>query len=161
MLSQMDPFGVRLTPDDLESAVSGLLPYASFLSLAQRDRLVRALYPEGEIPPPLDLPRSPNEYGADFDLADEVWQQILAVKAVREQVVEDGKIKDGFSARDAKDVVTAGNTLLTSLMRYHKEIVSMDRLRRLERSVIEVLEESSPEVRQQVMSRLEEKLSAK
>jgi hypothetical protein len=160
MTAQLEPFGVRLTPDDLEGAVSGLLPYVSFLSPAQRDRLIRALYPVGEVPPPLDVPKS-SEYGADFNLADEVWQQILAVKAVRELVVEDGKICDGFSARDAKDVVTAGNTLLTSLMRYHKEIVSMDRLRRLERSIIEVLEECSPEVRKQVMARLEEKLSAR
>ena len=100
-------------------------------------------------------------YGAGFDLASEVEQQILAVRAARDHVMtRDGRLKSGFSSRDAKDLVTAGSTLLQSLMKHHAEIMNIERMRALEQAVIETLKKADPEIAKSVISKLEERLQA-
>jgi hypothetical protein len=157
-----DPFGdqtMSLASSDLDEHVETLLMYARMLTPEQKARLTKGLRLEGSA-----ATRRRNGsvvYDASFDVAGEVEQQINAVKAIRDAVMPNGVLAEGISARDAKDVVTSGSTLLVSLMRFHKEIVNMNRLRNLERAVVEVLMEESPELRERVVARLAERLESK
>jgi hypothetical protein len=74
--------------------------------------------------------------------------------------MDGGAIKEGFTPREAKEVVTSGTTMLSALMKHRKEIVNMERLRKLESAVIEVLREEDPAVRERVVARWEERLAA-
>ena len=140
--------------DDMESHVAAILAFRSSLSDEQVSRLRHSLLRPGEEP-------EHTVYGASFDLAAEVEQQILAVRAARDHVMtKDGRLRSGFSSRDAKDLVTAGSTLLQSLMKHHADIMNMERMRALEQTVIETLNEEDPEFRKRVVSRLEERLQA-
>ena len=146
----------RLTEEDLEGPVSALLMYPRRLSSGQRALLLKML---GGVPATVAGGSSgAEEYGANFDLREEVAQQIRVVRALRDKVAPGGVIDSAASTGDMKEVVSSSATLLTLLMKTHSEIMTMDRLRNLEKSVIEVLLEESPEIRDRVMSKLEERL---
>jgi hypothetical protein len=145
-----------LDSSDLEDHISALLMYSSLLTEAQRARLAAGL--RVSTLTVVDSPPPPVGYGADFDLADEVEQQIAAVRAIREFVMPGGRLAGGITSREAKEVVTSGASLLASLMKFHSGIVNMDRLRNLERAVVEVLKEESQELCERVQARLAERL---
>ena len=152
-----DSFGTTLS-SDLEEAVVHLCQHAKFLSRGQREKLRSALL----IVDPT-APHVPNQhdlnYDASFDLGSEVSAQIKAVRAIRSYVFDaKGNIRDGITSREAKEVISSGSTMLASLMKYHKDVMNMDRLRMLEQAVVEALQEYDPELREQVLKTLEEKL---
>ena len=135
-----------------------LCQHAKFLSRGQREKLRSALL----IVDPT-APHVPNQhdlnYDASFDLGSEVSAQIKAVRAIRSYVFDaKGNIRDGITSREAKEVISSGSTMLASLMKYHKDVMNMDRLRMLEQAVVEALQEYDPELREQVLKTLEEKL---
>ena len=89
-------------------------------------------------------------YGADFDLADEVNEQIKAVRALRQTIMDDsGTIREGVQARDVKEMVSSSNTLLGSLMRFHDKIINQDRMRLVEKATIEAVK-TLPEEQQEI-----------
>ncbi len=90
----------------------------------------------------LAMTRLPDDftYGADFDFASEVTAQIRAVRAMRRSVMSDsGKVLENVSARELKEVVSASSTLLQTLLKTHEKVLSFDRQRAVERSVVEVV----------------------
>jgi len=97
-------------------------------------------------------------YDANFSLAEELQAQISAVRAVREKIMVNGRLADTTTTREAKEVISSGSTLLGTLMKYHEKVVNMERLRLLEVSVIEALQEVDETLRDKVMELLEVKL---
>jgi ABC-type amino acid transport substrate-binding protein len=149
----------QLHSSDLEEHVVAITLYSRLLDRAQRARLVKVLgVPQAQA---RTASGAGNPYGADFDLAQEVGEQIKAVRAVRQQVMTaDGSVAEGMTPRDMKEVVTSGTTLLGSLMKFHKEVINMDRLRKLEQAVIDVLMEEDEDLKNRVLAKLEERLGA-
>ena len=99
------------------------------------------------------------EYGADFDFTEEISSQIRAVKAMRAAVLtESGQIKQGMGAKDIKEVVTASNTLLQTLLKTHDKILSYDRQRALEKATIGVVQSLDPDAQKLFFDRLEAEL---
>ena len=147
---------VAVLSEDLESTVMHLCQHAKYLSNQQKMKLKAALS-LFEPPPPVAVQEV--SYDASFDLAGEMASQIQAVRAIRAHVFDErGSIKEGISSREAKEVISSGSTLLASLMKYHKDVMNMDRLRKLEQSVVEALKEVDPDLQEDVMQRLEERM---
>lgn len=149
----------QLCSADLEEHVVAIMLYSRLLDKSQRARLVKVL--GGSQTPAAASSPLINPYGADFDLAQEVGEQIKAVRAIRQQVMNtDGSVAEGMTPRDMKEVVSSGTTLLSSLMKFHKEVINMDRLRKLEQAIIDVLMEEDEDLKNRVVAKLEERLRA-
>ena len=144
----------QIVSSDLEEPVQAIVQFASHLTDSQRERLAAVLQSEEDGSPPV-------EYGAGFDIAYEVEQQIIAVRAIRDKAVgRDGRVKEGIGARELSGVVSSGSTLLNALLKHNDQIKVMRRFRLLEKSIIEALREVDPAVKDQVMALFEEKLGA-
>jgi hypothetical protein len=100
------------------------------------------------------------EYGADFDLKEEVQAQIQAVRAMRDAVMPNGVVRVGTSAREVKEVVTASSTLLTTLMKMHEKVMSFDRSRAIEEAVTATIRGLPEDAQKVFFSQLEQNLSA-
>lgn len=153
-----DKLGEPQLEQDIDASVRYLLQHAAYVSAEQWARLERigARF----APVPVVAEAEPvSIYGADFSLANELESQIRAVRAVRERVIDSrGQLQDDITTREAKEVIASGSTLLGTLMKYHEKVVNMERMRLLEQSVIEVLEEEDEEVKDRVLMKMEEKL---
>lgn len=80
------------------------------------------------------------KYDANFDFSSEVTAQITAVRAMRMRVMNaNGTLKQDVTVREAKEVIGACTTLLTTLMRHHKTIQNFDRQRSLEYATVEAI----------------------
>ena len=99
-------------------------------------------------------------YGPEFDIADEISQQITAVRALRESVLPGGVVRAGLPAREIKDAISASSTLITNLMKHHDKILGFERSRAVELAVSETIKTLSDEDRATFMKKLEENLSA-
>jgi hypothetical protein len=97
--------------------------------------------------------------GDDFDLAGEVSEQLLAVRALRKKIYANGIIIGDL--KEAKDVLTAGNQMLQLLVKLEGEVRTIERLRAVETAVIEVLKDESPELRESLLRKMEERLGLK
>lgn len=98
-------------------------------------------------------------YGADFDLASEVNEQIKVVRALRKKVLdENGDIAEGYGARDAKELVASANTLLGNLMKFHDKIINQNRMRLIEQATVEAVKTLPDEQQEVFFSKLQEGL---
>jgi len=104
-------------------------------------------------------PREDVEYGADFDLKDEVQAQIMAVRAMRDAVMPGGRVRQGVPAREVKEVVTASSTLLNTLLKMHEKVLSFDRQRAIEEAVTDTIRTLPDEQQKLFMTALEDNLS--
>lgn len=149
-----------LLAEDLEETVTHICHHAKYLNQLQRERLHAAILLH--TPKQQQTMRAPEtNYNASFDLGDEVEQQIRAVRAIRAQVFDaNGNMRSDISSREAKEVISTGSTMLATLMKYHEKVQNMERLRKLELSVMEALTEASPDLQEKTMALLEEKLLA-
>lgn len=99
------------------------------------------------------------DYGADFDFTVEIGAQIAAVKAMRSKVMSaNGTLKDAVSTREAKEVLSASTTLLTTLMKHHDKIVNFDRQRALEEAVKAAVQTLPENARDAFFAELERRL---
>jgi len=79
-------------------------------------------------------------YGADFDLTNEINTQLKTVKALRQAILtEDGQIRDGMTTKDVTELNRVSTNLTNLLMKHHKEVVNMERMRAIEESVLSVV----------------------
>ena len=162
-----DPFENAALREDVTAALEQVLLYIRYTSQEQRERLRAAL---NRLEPEEVAQFSDHQndglssqvgYGAAFNLVHEVEAQIAAVRAVRDTVLgSDGRILAGTSSREAKEVIASGSTLINTLMKFHTQVVNMDRIRKLEASVVEVLKEADPEIADAVLERLEQRLES-
>lgn len=99
------------------------------------------------------------EYGANYDIRDEIQSLISAVRAMRGTVMEeDGSIKVGVSAKDVKETITSMTSLMNFLMKSHKEVMTFDRHRALEQATIDTLKELGGE---EIVSAFVEKMTTR
>jgi hypothetical protein len=80
-------------------------------------------------------------YDETFDLKTEIAAQIQAVRALRSQVMDGNRVRQGVTARDMKDTVATTTSLISTLMKYHEDMMSLDRRRAMEQATIAVLQE--------------------
>lgn len=100
-------------------------------------------------------------YGADFDLAAEVSHQLTAIRAMRRKVMTDsGLPMDDVTARDLKEVATASNTLLGTLLKAHEKIMNFERLRAVEKAVVTTLKTLPQDIQDMYLERLDTELQA-
>lgn len=100
------------------------------------------------------------EYGPEFDMGGEVQMQIAAVHAMRNYLMPGGKMRAGVPVREMKEMVTASSTLLTTLLRTHKDILSYDRQRAIEEATVSAMQSLPEDAREVFFSQLEEALEA-
>ena len=99
-------------------------------------------------------------YGADFDLAEEINSQIKVVRALRAKILgEDGSLNEGINAREAKELIASGTTMVSTLMKHHKDIVNQDRLMAVEAATIEAVKTLPPENQEAFFETLERGLA--
>ena len=81
------------------------------------------------------------DYGAGFDIKEEINSQIRLVRTVRKSVLnENGGIKNEATTRDLKEVIAAGTTLTNMLMKSHETILNADRQRAMEAALKAAIE---------------------
>ena len=102
------------------------------------------------------LAASDATYGADFDFSREIAEQLVAVRALRAQILAGNRVREGVSSRDVRELISASSTLLSNLMKTHEKVQSFERQRKIEEALIEVLAEFG--LKDEFMRRLEEKL---
>ena len=100
------------------------------------------------------------EYGPDFNMVEEVRMQIAAVRAMRNSVMPGGVMRLGVPVREMKEMVTASSTLLTTLLRTHKEVLSLDRQRAIEAATVATMQTLPEEAREVFFAELAEALEA-
>ncbi|MCB0386764.1 MAG: hypothetical protein KDD43_15325 [Bdellovibrionales bacterium] len=86
------------------------------------------------------------DYGADFDLNQEIGQMIGAVRALRARVFVNGKLAEGISVKEAKEVINMANPMINTLMKNQKELMSMDRHRAIEQATVDCLKELAADI---------------
>lgn len=95
--------------------------------------------------------------GEDFDLHQEIVDQLRAVKALRKSVVSSsGNLEAGI--RDTKEALSATTSLLTLLTKIQGDVYNQDRIRRVQKTTIEVLNDVDPELRDKFVTLLEQRL---
>lgn len=145
------------SPKDLDDHVATLLTYARLLSERQVERLLEGLgrvFDLGGFTAAVTNTKSVQSADDEtFDVAFEIREQIKAVKAMRQAIMENGRLKEDVTAREGQALVSAASTLLNQLMKHQKEIVNMERVRRLEQAVIEILREEDEGLAQRVLDR--------
>lgn len=91
------------------------------------------------------VPHSETEeiaYGANYDITVEVQGLISAVRAMQNSVMTpEGKIREGITPREMKEVVTSTSSLMNLLMKSHEKLMTFERQRALEQSTVDVLRE--------------------
>lgn len=99
-------------------------------------------------------------YGADFDLAKEMNEQIRVVRALRNMLTdEDGNIVKGTSPREAKELISTSGTMLQNLMKFHDKIMNTDRMRMIEQATIAAVKTMPVDQQEIFYSHLEKSLS--
>ena len=149
--TQLQDFGQEDPNSFLDEPVDTVVAFRDRLTSVQIHRLLPLLAI-------LPAPEAPQIYGADFDVADEVNNQILAVRAMRESIMEGGRIKENIAVREVKEVIAASSTMLAALMKFHKEIINLDRMRAIDKGTIKVLKEMGHE--EEFLGMLETELEA-
>jgi hypothetical protein len=87
------------------------------------------------------LPQQESEpiYGPDFDLVAEIDRMIVVTRAMQDSIMVNGRIKQSIPTREVKETTAAANTMLTSLMKHHKEVVNLARMQAAEKATVKVL----------------------
>lgn len=138
------------TPANLDTEVDAILNRPDLITQEQADNLVmiiREHHAEASV------------YGADFSMVAEIDDQIRTVRALREHVIQpNGRLREGMSPRDAKEVISASTTLLGTLMKSHEKILGFERQRAMESAVVAVLKGLGPEPKAQFFVEMERRM---
>lgn len=138
----------------MESALVYIIHHAHLLVPEQVEALTELLH---ENYPDI---ASAAAYGPDFDLTSEVNTQLALVYAMRDQMINPTthRLNDGFTTREAKELITASNTLMTTLTRSHEKIINAERQRAIEEAVISYASSLEEEEKEKFLRGLEEEL---
>jgi len=102
------------------------------------------------------------EYGPGFDVSSEINAQIKMVRTLRAKLEVEISTNDSkTTSRDMKEAIAAGSSMMSTLMKYHKEIVNQDRLRMVEEATIEAVKSLPEEHQTEFFRVLELHLAAK
>lgn len=148
-------YDVELPTYTLDSSVEDLVAFPELLSTEQANRLYIALrHAHSEV-------GIGQAYGADFDVSQEIGEQITVVKAMRARLIDaDGKLNARFSAKEAKEILGASNALNQTIMKFQKEITNFQRLIMVENAVKAALDTLPREAQERYLEVLTEQLAA-
>lgn len=97
--------------------------------------------------------------GLDFDLLEEVKEQLKVIRLMRAATVDTsrGTIE---SVKEAKEVVSSSTSLLSLLTKLYGDIYNMSRLRAIELATVETIKEQGEEVYGSFLEKLHRHLEA-
>ena len=102
------------------------------------------------------------EYDENYSLKDEMATMIVAVKAMRGEIFDGNRLRNGVGLKDVKEFVTASNSIMSTLMKSHEKLMSMERHRSIEQATVEVLKEiGGSEVVDRFVTLMESKLETR
>jgi len=149
---------LSLNPSDL---VDFLVQRKSLLSSEIRERLYTEFAP-ASAPRRMQIIPIPENCrpGEGLDLYKEVQDQLQAVQLLRSSVitVDNGVATLSAGVRETKEALSAATTLLKLLVDLESEVMNMSRIRTIQKTTIEVLEELGPDVQSKFLELLESRL---
>lgn len=98
-----------------------------------------------------------NVKAQQLNLEDEIHAQMTLVQTMRTRVTDSG---EEIPVREIKEVVTASNTLLGTLMKMQEKINSIQHQQAVEQSVMDTMDEMPEEIKESFLCTLERKLEA-
>lgn len=101
----------------------------------------------------IELGEDGDDFDHDFDLKEEINAQLRMLRTMRSRAE-----RENISTRELKETLTASSSLITMLIKEQEKVVNIDRLRTVERAVVEAIKEQSHEVQEAFLSFLEGKL---
>ena len=138
--------------DELDEACSVITLFADELSAEQANRVYLALRQHHTL--------SLGNYGADFDVSQEIGEQLAIAKAMRARLLdEEGRLNERFSAREAKEVMSACSTLIGVLMKSQQELLSFRRVLMVENATKRALDTLPREAQDAYLHELERQLA--
>lgn len=138
--------------DDLDEACSTVAMFADELSAEQANKVYLALRQYHTL--------SLGNYGADFDISQEIGEQLAIAKAMRARLLdEEGRLNERFSAREAKEVMSACSTLIGVLMKSQQELLSFRRVLMVENATKRALDTLPREAQDAYLQELERQLA--
>lgn len=115
-----------------------------------------------ELVPSVGNSNEETEYGANYDITIEVQGLIQSVRAMRNTVMdEQGRVKEGITPREMKEMITATTALMNLLMKSHEKLMTFDRHRSLEQATVDTLRElGGEEIVSRFVELMEQRLEA-
>lgn len=108
------------------------------------------------------LPEAPGRYrqlGAEFSIKMEVAEQLTTVQHLRKKLLkQDLTPQDSASVSEIKSLITLSNSLLSTLMKFNKEIDRDHRLAQIEKALIDAAKTLPEAAKAELMRVLEERL---
>lgn len=138
----------------LDASVEDICAFADMLSTEQAQRLyIKLRHAHSEV-------GIGQAYGADFDVSQEIGEQITVVKAMRARLIDaDGRLTARFSAKEAKEILGASNALNQTIMKFQKEITNFQRLIMVENAVKAALDTLPREAQEKYLEVLTQQLT--
>lgn len=138
----------------LDASVEDICNFADMLSTEQAQRLyIKLRHAHSEV-------GIGQAYGADFDVSQEIGEQITVVKAMRARLIDaDGRLTARFSAKEAKEILGASNALNQTIMKFQKEITNFQRLIMVENAVKSALDTLPREAQEKYLEVLTQQLT--
>lgn len=138
--------------NELDEACSVITLFADELSAEQANKVYLALRQHHTL--------SLGNYGADFDVSQEIGEQLAIAKAMRARLLdEEGRLNERFSAREAKEVMSACSTLIGVLMKSQQELLSFRRVLMVENATKRALDTLPREAQDAYLHELERQLA--
>lgn len=101
----------------------------------------------------IELGEDGDDFDHDFDLKEEINAQLRMLRTMRSRAE-----RENISTRELKETLTASSSLITMLIKEQEKVVNIDRLRTVERAVVEAIKDQPHEVQEAFLSFLEGKL---
>jgi hypothetical protein len=81
------------------------------------------------------------DYDAAYDMRNEMEMMLSTCRAMRNHVLDGDRVRDGIAFRDLKDFMTSVSSMMSTMMKNHEKLMTMDRHRAVEQATIQVLKE--------------------
>ncbi len=99
------------------------------------------------------------EFGADFDMSQELTNQLQALQAVRNKIFSsDGRLAEGQTIKEAKDFMSSSATLLQLLQKSKSEFINIERLQAIEEATIDTIKELGEDKTKLFLNNLKDRL---
>ena len=119
----------------IEKSVSFMLDKINYLTDPQVARLLAALHTDGRLVGSVGV-------DGEVDISQEITMLMNTVRALREEVLVNGRIKYGVSIGEAHKVVNACGSMINTLMKHQEKAYSIERSRAVEESIISAIKET-------------------
>ncbi len=138
--------------DEIEDCIAVLRECADQLTSEQAESIIRMVRQHHA---------DKVEFGAAFDMGEEIGQQLTLARAMRARLLdENGKLSQRFSAKEAKEVTSASTSLINVLTRTMKEVLNFQRLLKIENAVKAAVATMPEDAQEEFLSELKRQLEA-